>query len=131
MPQHQTKQRTYSGSHWEERAAYCRAIRSGPWVAVSGTTAVDENGNVVGVDMYQQAAFVLRKIRHALRELGADLTDVVRTRTFLTDMSQLDGFAKAHRETFGGIDPAATCVEVSGLVDDRLLIEIEVDAVLA
>ena len=130
MAQHQAKQRIYSGSRWEEQAGYCRAIRSGPMVAVSGTTAVDENGNVVGVDMHQQAAFVLRKIRHVLRELGADLTDVVRTRTFLTDMSQLDGFAKAHRETFGGIDPAATCVEVSGLVDDRLLIEIEVDAVL-
>ena len=128
MAQHRTKQRTYSGSSWEEQAAYCRAIRAGPLVAVSGTTAVDENGNVVGDDVYHQATFVLRKIRRALGDLGADLDDVVRTRTFLTDMSQLDGFARAHRETFGGADPAATCVEVSGLVDDRLLIEMEVDA---
>lgn len=130
-PQHQMKQRTYSGSRWEKQAAYSRAIRSGTVIAVSGTTAVDENGNVVGGDVYHQATFVLQKIRRALRELGADLDDVIRTRTFLTDMSELDGFAQAHRETFGGIDPAATCVEVSKLVDDRLLIEIEVDAVLA
>lgn len=124
------KQRTYSGSSWEEQAAYCRAIRSGLLIAVSGTTAVDKNGKVVGDDVYHQAIFVLGKVRSALRELGADLNDIVRTRSFLTDMGQLDGFARAHRETFAGIDPAATCVEVSGLVDDRLLIEIEVDAVL-
>ncbi|MCE2460509.1 MAG: RidA family protein [Pseudomonadales bacterium] len=124
----QTKQRAYSGSRWEEQAAYCRAIRSGPQIAVSGTTAVNGAGEVVGGDVHDQAIFVFTKIRTALRDLGADLDDVVRTRTFLTDMRQLDGFIRAHRETFGGLDPAATCVEVSGLVDDRLLIEVEVDA---
>ena len=123
-----TKQRAYSGSRWEEQAAYCRAIRSGPLIAVSGTTAVNGAGEVVGGDVYDQATFVFTKIRTALRDLGADLDDVVRTRTFLTDMRQLDGFIRAHRETFGDIHPAATCVEVSGLVDDRLLIEVEVDA---
>ena len=107
-------------------------MRSGPFIAVSGTTAVDESGTVVGGDsVYAQAAFVFAKIQRALHELGADLKHVVRTRTFLTDMSQLEGFMRAHRETFAGIDPAATCVEVSKLVDDRLLIEVEVEAFMA
>ena len=127
----QVKQRAYSGSRWEEQAAYSRAVRWGSFIAVSGTTAVDENGDVVGGDsIYAQAIFVFAKIQRALHELGADLTNVVRTRTFLTDMAGFEGFARAHRETFQGIDPAATCVEVSRLVDDRLLIEVEVDAVL-
>lgn len=127
----QVKQRAYSGSRWEEQAAYSRAVRWGSFIAVSGTTAVDENGEVVGGDcLYAQAIFVFAKIQRALDELGADLTNVVRTRTFLTDMAQFEGFARAHRETFRGIDPAATCVEVSRLVDDRLLVEVEVDAML-
>lgn len=125
------KQRTYSGSRWEEQAAYCRAVRAGRFIAVSGTTAVDGNGNVVGGDsVYAQASFVFAKVQGALEELGASMKDIVRTRTFLTDMARFEGFARAHRETFRGIDPAATCVEVSRLVDDRLLIEIEVDALL-
>ena len=125
-------QRVYSGSAWEKQAAYCRAVRSGPFIAVSGTTAVDESGEVVGGDsVYAQASFVFAKIQRALHELGAGLEHVVRTRTFLTDMSQLDGFMRAHRETFDGIDPAATCVEVSQLVDDRLLVEVEVEAFMA
>ena len=125
------KHRTYSGSRWEEQAAYCRAVRAGRFIAVSGTTAADGNGNVVGGDsVYAQASFVFAKIQGALEELGADMKDVVRTRTFLTDMAQFEGFARAHRETFRGIDPAATCLEVSRLVDERLLIEVEVDALL-
>ena len=96
---------------------------------MSGTTAVDESGDVVGGDsVYAQASFVFAKIQRALHELGCDLEHVVRTRTYLTNMSQLDGFMRAHRETFAGMDPAATCVEVSRLVDDRLLIEVEVEA---
>ena len=97
---------------------------------MSGTTAVDENGEVVGKSVYQQAVFVFAKIERALAELGARLDDVVRTRTFITDMDQFEGFARAHRETFQDIDPAATCLGVSALVDERLLIEIEVDALL-
>ena len=125
------KRRSYSGTSWERQAAYCRAIRTGQFIAVSGTTAVDDDGNVVGGDsVYHQAAFVLAKIDTALAELGAGLKDVVRTRTFVTDMGRFEGFARAHQEAFEGTDPAATCVEVSRLVDDRLLIEIEVDAVV-
>ena len=124
------KQRTYSGSSWEAQAAYCRAIRSGSFIAVSGTTAVDENGKVVGENVYQQAVFVFAKIERALGDLGARIDDVVRTRTFITDMNQFEGFARAHRETFQDVDPAATCLAVSALVDERLLIEIEVDALL-
>ena len=91
---------------------------------------MDEKGKVVGENVYQQAVFVFAKIERALVELGGCLDDVVRTRTFITDMNQFEGFARAHRETFQDMDPAATCVGVSGLVDERLLIEIEVDALL-
>ena len=125
------KKRTYSGSPWERQAAYCRAIRTGQFIAVSGTTAIDENGDVVGGEsVYRQTVFVFAKIDLALSELGAGLKDVVRTRTFTTDMGQFEGFARAHKEAFEGTDPAATCVEVSRLVDKRLLIEVEVDAVV-
>ena len=83
-----------------------------------------------GDSVYHQATFALAKIDAALAELGAGLKDVVRTRTFITDMDRFEGFARAHQEAFEGTDPAATCVEVSRLVDDRLLIEIEADAVV-
>lgn len=124
------RRRAYSGTAWEPRVAYCRAIRVGDVIAVSGTVAVDENGNVVGANTYEQTRYALRKIERALRELGAGLPDVVRTRTYLTDISTFDEFARAHREAFTGIDPAATCVEVTRLVAPECLVEIEVDAVL-
>ena len=99
-------------------------------IAVSGTTAIDESGEVVGSgDVYRQTTYILAKIRRTLAELGAEMQDVIRTRTYLTEISQFEGFAKAHRIAFEGIDPAATCVEVKGLVDDRLLVEVEVEAV--
>jgi enamine deaminase RidA (YjgF/YER057c/UK114 family) len=100
-------------------------------VLVSGTTAVDEHGRVVGPgDLHAQARYALQKIERALAELGARLADVVRTRTFLTDIDRFDEFARAHHEFFAGIDPVATCVEVSRLVAPELLVEIEVDALL-
>lgn len=108
---------------------YCRAVRAGDQVAVAGTTAVDEQGNVVGEDLYGQAAYVFCKIEASLNELGLGLEDVIRTRSFVTDMDQFEGFAQAHREAFNGIDPPASCFGVSRLVDERLLIEVEVDAV--
>ena len=111
--------------------AYCRATRAGNLVFVSGTVAVDDGGRVVGPgDVYTQSLYALRKIERALTEAGASLRDVVRTRTFLVDLTRFDDFARAHGEVFSGIDPAATCVGVSGLVSAEYLVEIEVDAVV-
>jgi enamine deaminase RidA (YjgF/YER057c/UK114 family) len=121
----------YSGTPWEPQVAYCRAKRAGNIIAVSGTVAVDEQGRVVAPgDVYGQTAFALQKIEKALRGLEASLKDVVRTRTFITDVTRFEDFARAHREAFQGIDPAATCVEVSRLVSPDFLVEIEVDAVV-
>jgi enamine deaminase RidA (YjgF/YER057c/UK114 family) len=120
----------YSGTPWEPQVAYCRAKRVGNIISVSGTVAADDQGRVVGKDTYEQTRYALQKIERALRELGAGLPDVVRTRTYLTDISTFDGFARAHREAFAGIDPAATCVEVSRLVSPELLVEVEADAIV-
>jgi enamine deaminase RidA (YjgF/YER057c/UK114 family) len=121
----------YSGTPWEPKVAYCRAKRIGDIIVVSGTVAVDEQGSTVGIgDMYVQTSYAIQKIDRALRELGASLRDVVRTRTFLTDIERFEDFARAHREAFTGIDPAATCVEITRLVAPELLIEIEVDAIV-
>lgn len=127
-----TRRNVYSGAPWEERVAYCRAKRVGDFIAVSGTTAVDEKGAVVAPgDLYGQTVFALRKIERALGELGGSLKDTVRTRTFITDMSRFEDFARAHRRAFEGIDPAATCVEVSKLAAPELLVEVELDAIVS
>lgn len=111
--------------------AYCRATRAGNLVFVSGTVAVDDTGHVVGPgDVYAQSVYALRKIERALTEAGASLRDIVRTRTFLVDLTRFEDFARAHGEVFTGIDPAATCVGVPGLVGPEFLVEIEVDAVV-
>jgi enamine deaminase RidA (YjgF/YER057c/UK114 family) len=121
----------YSGAPWEQQVAYCRAKRVGDFIAVSGTTAVDEKGEVVAPgDLYAQTVFALRKIERALAELGGSLKDAIRTRTFITDMSRFDEFARAHRKAFEGIDPAATCVEVAKLASPELLVEVELDAIV-
>lgn len=126
------RRRVYSGTVWEPRVAYCRATRAGNFIAVSGTVAADEQGRPVAPgDMYAQASYALRKIERALQELGAGLADVIRTRTFVTDLGRFDEFARAHREAFEGVDPAATCVEVSRLVALEYVVEVEVDAVVA
>ncbi|MFN7941091.1 MAG: RidA family protein [Thermoanaerobaculia bacterium] len=125
------RQNVYSGAPWEPKVAYCRAKRVGDAIYVSGTVAVDERGEVVAPgDMYEQSRYALAKIARALGELGATLADTVRTRAFVTDLEQFDGFARAHCEAFSGIDPAATLVEVSRLVRPELVVEIEVDAVV-
>jgi enamine deaminase RidA (YjgF/YER057c/UK114 family) len=119
----------YSGAPWEGAVAYCRATRVGPWVLVAGTTAVDDAGAPVAAgDMAGQTAFILAKIERALAVCGASLGDVVRTRSFVTDIARFDDFAAAHRQAFAGIDPVATCVEVQRLADPSLVVEIEVDA---
>src|SRR5512147_499887 len=125
------RESVYSGAPWERRVGYCRAKRVGAMIFVSGTVAVNEAGEVIGAgDLYVQTSYAIKKIDDALRELGADLRHVVRTRTFVTDIGRFEQFARAHREAFDGIDPAATCVEIQRLVVPELLVEIEVDAVL-
>lgn len=126
------RQNVYSGTPWESKVAYCRAKRVRDMVFVSGTVAVDERGAAVASgDVYAQTSFTIRKIERALRELGTGLGDVVRTRTFITDITRFEEFARAHREAFEGIDPVATCVEVTRLVSPGLLVEIEMDAVIS
>ena len=118
-----------SGAPWESLVGYSRAVRVGSHVWVSGTTATDENGNVVGVgDAAAQTRYVLQKIDRALKDAGASLRDVVRTRMFVRDIGQWEAIGRIHGEYFSDIRPAATMVEVSKLIDADHLIEIEVDA---
>ncbi len=121
-----------SGAPWEPVYGYSRAVRIGNVVAVSGTTAgVDDQGKIIGAgDVYLQAITAFTKIEQALVEAGASLKDVIRTRVYVTDISQFEAISKAHREFFGDVMPASTLVEISGLVEPGLLVEIEADAVV-
>jgi enamine deaminase RidA (YjgF/YER057c/UK114 family) len=118
-----------SESPWEDKVGYSRAVRIGNIIEVSGTTSVDGE-NIVGVNMYEQAKFIFEKIETTLQKSNASIKDVVRTRMFITDISKWEEAGRAHFEFFKDIKPAATMVEVSRLIDPRLLIEIEVTAVL-
>ena len=127
-----TRQLISSGTQWEKLYGYSRAVRVGNTVYVAGTTAVDDAGKVVGErDPYRQARFVYDKIAKALVEAGASLRDVVRVRTFVTDISWWTEVARAQGEVFADIRPAATLVQVSALVEPALLVEIEVEAVIS
>lgn len=118
-----------SGAQWEDIVGYSRAVRIGNVVEVAGTTAVDENGNIVAPgDPYQQTLYALGIIEKALIEAGASLTDVVRSRMFVTDISQWEAVGRAHGEFFRTIKPAATMVEITGLIDPEMMVEIEVTA---
>jgi enamine deaminase RidA (YjgF/YER057c/UK114 family) len=121
-----------SGAKWEDIVGYSRAVRLGNVIEVSGTTtAVDENGKTLGLDdPYEQTRLALGKIEKALKEAGASLKDVVRTRMFVTDISRWDEFGRAHADVFKDIKPATTMVEVKALIGADLLIEIEATAVL-
>jgi enamine deaminase RidA (YjgF/YER057c/UK114 family) len=120
-----------SGSPWEPVVGYSRAVRVGAFVHVAGTTASDASGEVVGPgDPYAQAKYALEKIERALHEAGAAMRHVVRTRMFVTDITQWEEVGRAHGEIFSEIRPAATMVEVRALIDPRMLVEIEVDAVI-
>jgi enamine deaminase RidA (YjgF/YER057c/UK114 family) len=119
-----------SGSPWEDKVGYCRAIRVGNIIEVAGTTAVDGDKLVGKGDLYAQTKFVLEKIEKALKDLGGSLEDVVRTRSFVTDISRWQEFGRAHGEKFSNIKPVSTLVEVKALIDPELLIEIEVTAIL-
>lgn len=119
-----------SGTIWETKFGYSRAVAIGNQVFVAGTTAVDEHGTVIGAgDPYAQAIFIYRKIERALQQAGASLQDVVRVRTFVTDIQRWEEVARAQGEIFAEIRPAATLVAVTALVSPDLLVEIEVDAV--
>jgi enamine deaminase RidA (YjgF/YER057c/UK114 family) len=125
----QERQKYSSGVKWEQIVGYSRAVRVGSRIYVTGTTATDENGDVVGVgDAYAQTVQVIKNIERALNALGATLESVVRTRMFVTDISRWEEYGKAHGEFFREIMPATTMVEVSRLIDSQMLIEIEADA---
>ncbi|MFC9356253.1 RidA family protein [Rhodococcus sp. NPDC057014] len=119
-----------SGSEWEGKIGYSRAVRIGQLVSVSGTTASGPDGPVGGDDLAEQTREALRRIEAALAEAGASTTDVIRTRMYLTDMSRWEEAGIAHGEVFGEIRPATTILEVSALIAPGLLIEIEADAVV-
>lgn len=124
------RQLVASGAKWEDIVGYSRAVRIGNIVEVSGTTAVKEDRIIFVDDAYRQTRFVIQKIEKALKEAGASLEDVIRTRMFVTDISRWEEYGKAHGEFFKEIKPATSMVEVQALIHPDMMLEMEATAIL-
>ena len=124
------RQNVSSGKPWESIVGYSRAVRVGCYVHVAGTVGADDEGRAVSADPYEQARKALQTIEQALKEAGASMSDVVRTRMFVTDITQWESIGRAHGECFRDIRPAASMIEVKALIGPDLVVEIEADAIV-
>ncbi len=131
MPSDHPRTNIRSGAPWEPVVGYSRAVRCGGFIAVSGSAAIGDDGELVGAgDAYAQAQRCIEVIRSALEQAGGGLQHVIRTRMFVTDIERWSEIARAHQEAFGDIAPATSMVEVTRLIDPAMLVEIEADAIV-
>lgn len=120
-----------SGTKWESEIGYSRLVKIGSFISISGTTAVDEHGNIIGLeDSYEQTRYIIQKIEKTLRQVNASLSNIIRTRIFTTRIDEWELIGNAHVEFFKEIKPATTMVEVKGLIQPELIVEMEADAIL-